>query len=759
MKTQHAIHNALYAFILSVLTAVPAAQGATIRFDRSYLTLLAASSNLDQASPQSYLVALPDDVRVEELKFVLYGDRVIGLASRDDASDLPTAAEQSAYKPIRPYYHSGTEPLTILGEVTLNNQRYAEVVAASRWRDSDGYVHDIDSVSLSFGIEQIPDNALVPRNIVTDVLNSNARTGEIRTASGESFEYVIVTSRNLVSAFEPLRQYRTALGIPTAIKAVEDILGLYAGRDDAERLRNYLKSFYSDGGRYVLLGGDASIVPVRYAFPYMTDTAVDLHNQLLCDLYFADLTGEWDVDSDNVWGERYQDQPDATPELLVGRLPIDNAEAVATYINKLIRYETNPGDGDPSYLTRTLFFSADQMRDYGTGGQHHAIAIAYPSEFEIDTATAVETPSGNAANPTNVGPLDLPTAVRQGYGIVNVIAHGRFDGFVFRSSGYNEFPKQYMLTNGYSDVQCPFDSLGSASSPSFYYSLACDNGGFDLDRPPFSSVGTNMARELISSPNGAVGMVGNTRWGWIGSSYLLHKAFFDSLFVDPNDPAIYAMYRAQQTYWYYRDLVYGQIYFGDPLVKVYTIQPRRLSVTATATAGQCTASVASHSGPESGIIVTLSDSMGIIESAVTATDGSVEFNSELALGQSYAIACAGDNTTIGFVSFTSQIVSDVNNEDVQLPTKFELYQNYPNPFNPSTQISFDLAKPDHVSLVVFNLTGRMVATLLDQTLSAGNHTVVWDGHDHDGIEAASGVYFYRLMSGEFSATRKLALVR
>ena len=759
MKTPKIDYNLLCSLTVSVLIGISAVQAATIRFDQLRLASSASPANAEQSAPQSLLLALPEGASPRSIECTLHGDRVIGLGDVDNLSDQPTLIEQSEYRSIRPFYQDKRQPIVIVGEITISDRRFVEIVATHCWTDSAGFAHEIDSATITVDGNPIPDGSLVGRQQIVENQTANLRNQDTRSSSAESFEYVIITSRALATAFEPLRQYRIALGIPTTIVPIEDVLPQYSGRDNAERLRNYLKSFYATGGKYLLLGGDASIIPVRYTYPYPTDTTVDHREQLICDLYFADLTGSWDVDGDNVWGERYQDQPDATPELMVGRLPVDNAEAVSAYISKLIQYETNPGDGDPSYLARTLFFSADQMRDYGAGGQHRAIAVAYPPEFQIDTTTAVETPTGNAVSPTNIGPLDMPSATRSGFGIINVIAHGRFDGFVFRSSGYNDFPKQYLLTDGYSDVQCPFDSLGTAASPSFYYSLACDNAGFDLDRPPFSSVGTNMARELIASPQGAVGMVGNTRWGWIGSSYLLHKAFFDSLFAHPDDPAIYAMYRSQQTYWYYRDLVYGQAFLGDPQVKVYATQPRRLSVRATAAGGQCTASVASHNGPESGLTVTLSDSSGILETAVTAVDGSVSFTTELSLGQSYAVTCSGNNTTTGFVSFTSEIASDVNDDDISLPSQFELFQNYPNPFNPSTQISFGLVKPSRVSLVVFNVLGQEVVTLVNQPMTAGRHVITWDGLDAHKNPVSSGVYFYRMTAGEFTSTRKLALVR
>ncbi len=90
----------------------------------------------------------------------------------------------------------------------------------------------------------------------------------------------------------------------------------------------------------------------------------------------------------------------------------------------------------------------------------------------------------------------------------------------------------------------------------------------------------------------------------------------------------------------------------------------------------------------------------------------------------------------------------------QVPESFRLEQNYPNPFNPSTVISFQLSVNSHVTLKVFEVTGREVATLVDGDLAAGNHVVTFAPRD-----LAGGIYFYKLTSGRFSQTRKAVLIR
>jgi len=90
---------------------------------------------------------------------------------------------------------------------------------------------------------------------------------------------------------------------------------------------------------------------------------------------------------------------------------------------------------------------------------------------------------------------------------------------------------------------------------------------------------------------------------------------------------------------------------------------------------------------------------------------------------------------------------------------FGLDDNHPNPFNPQTVISYSLPSEQQVSLIIYDVRGRPVATLVDGVVSAGTHTTIWNGSDHTGHTVSSGVYFYRLTTNNNSSTRKMLLMK
>lgn len=109
----------------------------------------------------------------------------------------------------------------------------------------------------------------------------------------------------------------------------------------------------------------------------------------------------------------------------------------------------------------------------------------------------------------------------------------------------------------------------------------------------------------------------------------------------------------------------------------------------------------------------------------------------------------------------TDVQDDLNNGLV--PQSFTLDQNYPNPFNPTTTISFTVAstngRPAATSLVIYNMMGQQVRTLVDVSRAVGSYQVEWDGRTNAGTPAASGVYFYRLTVGDRFESRKMMLIK
>ena len=94
-----------------------------------------------------------------------------------------------------------------------------------------------------------------------------------------------------------------------------------------------------------------------------------------------------------------------------------------------------------------------------------------------------------------------------------------------------------------------------------------------------------------------------------------------------------------------------------------------------------------------------------------------------------------------------------------LPASFSVEQNYPNPFNPTTTIDYSLPSQSRVSIRIYNVLGQSIRTLVDETQSAGEYSVTWDGKNQAGEAVSTGLYFYRIQAGDITQTRKMLLLK
>jgi len=127
----------------------------------------------------------------------------------------------------------------------------------------------------------------------------------------------------------------------------------------------------------------------------------------------------------------------------------------------------------------------------------------------------------------------------------------------------------------------------------------------------------------------------------------------------------------------------------------------------------------------------------------------------------YAAGDAGANPLItvfhGFGQFTGYTVA--LDEEIGIPGEFALHPNFPNPFNPSTKIAYDLAQDSKVRLEIFDIRGRNVRTLVNDSQVAGRHIVSWNATDNFGQPVSAGVYLYRLHTANKVFTQKMILMK
>ncbi|MCP4705610.1 MAG: T9SS type A sorting domain-containing protein, partial [candidate division Zixibacteria bacterium] len=126
----------------------------------------------------------------------------------------------------------------------------------------------------------------------------------------------------------------------------------------------------------------------------------------------------------------------------------------------------------------------------------------------------------------------------------------------------------------------------------------------------------------------------------------------------------------------------------------------------------------------------------------------------------YDLGTNGTPSDVGIrARATLTLVQSKDDEKLIRPNDFLLSQNYPNPFNSATTIKYSVPRQSHVSIDIYNLLGQKVKTLIDETKTAGDHTINWDGTDYNGQLVSTGIYYYRITSGDLTVTKKLVLLK
>jgi Tol biopolymer transport system component len=436
-----------------------------------------------------------------------------------------------------------------------------------RYNSASGRVDHTESITLnaefSTAMKKLSEREIKARSFERDrrvirefvdndeELSTYAEEGKMYQPLEEPYDYVIITNSTLEPSFQTLANYiRDNRGLTVAIIDLEDIYtpgSLYhqTGRDNPEQIRNFIIWAYNNWHtQYVLLGGYAGIIPVRY----FASPVGDYPDPIPSDVYYSNLDGSFDYNENDIFGE-YSDgvdggDVDTLADVFVGRVPAATEVEVANFTDKVISYTQTD-----NYRIKRAAFIGRQLDMLPTWGGDAKDAIKDCCVPYWDVKTFYERDKtyekGDVIDYIN----DNDTGVQ----IVNVFTHG-----------------STASCGGFSSS----DVLALQNTNYFVaYSQGCQNAWFDWPEK-FRSVG----EYFVTAEHAAVAFIGNSRFGWYlpgyslgGPSQIYDKEFFDVLFNENIVTLGDAFHIHKDNIGgsgYYRYVYYELVLFGDPSMPV-----------------------------------------------------------------------------------------------------------------------------------------------------------------------------------------------
>ncbi|MCK4234003.1 VCBS repeat-containing protein, partial [candidate division WOR-3 bacterium] len=392
--------------------------------------------------------------------------------------------------------------------------------------------------------------------------NSNNPPEELTKPSSGDLpkDFLVITSDDLLQSFENLTKMKRKRGLITSIITTTWIESNYPGRDLPERIRNFIKDAYMHWGvSWVLIGGDVTIVPTRFA----QFKSWEYNGRVPTDLYYSDLDGDWDNNGNGIFCECLYgsnvDSVDGNPDIFVGRIPVEACNEVDNYIDRIICYEDNP---DSAYIPKALFLGAS-IYSGGTDGwgaikseyliENYIPSYIMPYKLYAPQIDTFQTPPRWVGD-EKLNRINTISNINQGYNIINHIDHGAYDAI---GTG--------VLSGGDYFHWYDADALTNSTKPSIIWSISCSPNAFDMN---------SVSEHFVNSPGG-LAFIGNSRTGWT-SQIFQDYTFFESIFSDSITNLGAAFASTLYNSLYYR---VSMNLLGDPSVYVWTDIPEILDVS------------------------------------------------------------------------------------------------------------------------------------------------------------------------------------
>lgn len=361
----------------------------------------------------------------------------------------------------------------------------------------------------------------------------------------ESYEYTIITTRELKPAFKRLVALKRQKGLDAGVVCIEDIMAnpivnmgdvmydrhhnyISTIADSAGVVREYLKYAFAYGTKYVLIGGQG--LPFRYKYSSLPFRKQPLITLVPTDLYFSDLESQWYPVSNNAYDASSNN---ASINLFVGRLLCRNSDDIDNYIQKLFRYDFNPGNGDASYLKRGYFYEAHDM--------YRESSYVIP---ELRNIHVLDTVIREQENPPYTFGSEIINEINNTkYGYISLHAHGSPNGMKICEGANDHDLRSIKALRDQRCVPKPshwvqeesngLDNLTNKDYPNIIYSISCTVMPFDIYTNEYGftyNVFRNMGDSFTSGKDyGGVAFLGNTREGLKNYSYLLERDFIKQI--------------------------------------------------------------------------------------------------------------------------------------------------------------------------------------------------------------------------------------
>ncbi|NLJ82584.1 MAG: hypothetical protein GX330_05605 [Bacteroidales bacterium] len=435
-------------------------------------------------------------------------------------------------------------------------------------------------------------------------------TSDTRRNSSD-VEYLIITSEELSSSFNPLKAWKIRKGIKTEILTTSYIYDNYAGATNQLKIKNCLKYYYENKNlKWVLLGGDNTIVPVQGCYGNVNNGGI-IDNTIPCDLFYAcfDNAFDWNANGNNLIGE-YNDNIDMAPEIFVSRTPIRTSTHVSAFVNKTLNYEQNPPFSN--YVKTMLLVGSRLSFLWADKSDAHHRSEAMYNQYVAPYWTGVRTRfydtgtdfPGDASY--NLTTANLQTVLNSGYHFVNTAVHGNVTIFGLESGSYSS-TNASTLTN---------------SNKSIITTTACNTNAFDNSTDPC------LSEAFLRNPNGGcVSYWGGSRHGLYYADTIINNfgpsldfvaQFYKNLFTGnpSNNSYRFGSVTAQAKSYYigtssynsgYRWVQFSQNAIGDPELSIFTENSLTFS---SATVSQSCATVVVNTGVSGCDIALTSQDMG-----------------------------------------------------------------------------------------------------------------------------------------------------